>query len=350
MIVGTGVHLTIQPGTVVKFAPGTRIIVEDGGIVDAPATEAKPIILTSITDDVSGDTNLDASQSLPRPGDWNGIVTRGTGEFNDNRFVDVRYTQTEHSGLLSGDERWRGSFVHHVTGDVTVPGGVTLTIEAGAVVKFDAYKGLVVQPGGHLIALGAVAEPIVFTSSRDDTAGGDTNGDGDSTAPQPGDWRWIYVDGADATFDHVEMRYGGGTSSGNWDHTGVIRTTPGATVTLSNSILRDGFYECILAWAGGTVDVTSSVIAGCRPWSELRRRRRRAHHQLHHRRQPHRPAGATAAGGGQQHHHQQQLRCRHRQCPRLAAHAALQRRLVARTASNYVRMTRSDRHQRQYLA
>ena len=78
-------------------------------------------------------------------------------QFNDNPFVDVRYTQTEHSGLLSGDERWRGSFVHHVTGDVTVPSGVTLTIDAGAVVKFDAYKGLIVQPGGHLIALGSVA-------------------------------------------------------------------------------------------------------------------------------------------------------------------------------------------------
>ena len=263
VIVRTGIRLTIQPGTIVKFTPGTRIVVEDGGILDAPATAAAPIILTAVSDDTRGDTNLDGTQSLPRPGDWKGVITRGSGQFNDNRFVDIRYCQSEHSGILSADEMWLGSLVHHVIGDVTVPNGVTLTIGAGAVVKFDAYKGLVLQPGGHLIARGAVTTPIVFTSNRDDTAGGDSNGDGDHTTPQPGDWRWIYVDGAEATFDHVEMRYGGGTESGGWDATGVIRTTLGATITLSNSVIRDGFYECILAWGGGTVTVTSSVIAGC---------------------------------------------------------------------------------------
>jgi len=260
VIVNPGVRLTIQPGTIVKFTPGTRLIVEDGGIVDAPATEVAPIVFTSIADDVSGDTNLDGTQGVPRPGDWNGVVTRGAGQFNDNPFVDVRYTKTEHSGLLSADERWRGSFVHHLTGDVTVPTGVTLTIDAGAVVKFDAFKGIVVQPGGHLVALGTVAEPIVLTSVRDDTAGGDTNSDGDSTVAAPGDWRWIYVDGTDATatFDHVDMRYGGGTSSGSWDQTGMIRTNGSASLTVTNSILHDVLFDGILAW-GGTVDIRSSI-------------------------------------------------------------------------------------------
>ncbi|MBP1684155.1 MAG: repeat-associated core domain protein [Deltaproteobacteria bacterium] len=258
VFVAAGVRLTIAPGTVVKFTPGTRIIVEDGGAVDAPATEAAPIVLTSVTDDVSGDTNLDGSQSLPRPGDWDGITTRGTGTFNDTPFVDLRYTQSNHSGILLGNERWRGSFVHRVTGDVTVPSGVTLTIDAGAVVKFDAYKGLIVQPGGHLVALGSVAERIVFTSIRDDTAGGDTNGDGNTSAPEAGDWRWIYVDGAGATFDHAELRYGGGTSSGNWDQTGMIRTNGAASLTVTNSVLRDAFFDGILAW-GGTAAIRSSI-------------------------------------------------------------------------------------------
>jgi hypothetical protein len=263
VIVGAGVRLTIEPGAIVKFAFGTRIVVEEGGILDAPATEAATIILTSVSDDTRGDTNLDGTQSLPRPGDWKSVVTQGSGQFNRNRFVDIRYSLVAHSGLLSADETWMGALVHHVTGDVTVPNGVTLTIEPGAVVKFDAYKGLILQPGGHLIALGAAAQPIVFTSSVDDTAGGDTNGDGAQTTPQAGNWRWIYVDGAEAIFDHVEMRYGGGTESGSWEGTGVIRTTPGATVTISNSVIRDGFYECILASGSGTVTITSSVIAGC---------------------------------------------------------------------------------------
>ncbi|MFN8626155.1 MAG: RHS repeat-associated core domain-containing protein [Candidatus Binatia bacterium] len=258
VLVAAGVRLTIAPGTVVKFTPGTRMIVEDGGVVDASATEAAPIVLTSVTDDVSGDTNLDGSQSLPRPGDWSGINTRGSGTFNDTPFVELRYTQSNHSGILVGNERWRGTFVHRVTGDVTVPSGTTLTIDAGAVVKFDAYKGIVVQPGGHLVALGSVAERIVFTSIRDDTAGGDTNGDGNTSEPEAGDWRWIYVDAAEATFDHVELRYGGGTSSGNWDQTGMIRTNGAATLTVTSSLLRDTFFDGILAW-GGTVTIENAI-------------------------------------------------------------------------------------------
>jgi hypothetical protein len=263
VIVSDGVHLLIQPGAIVKFAPGTRIIVEDGAVVDAPATETEPIILTSIADDASGDTNLDGAASGPHPGDWGGFVTSGAGQVNDNDFVEIRYAQSTHSGMLSANEQWNGSLVHHVTGDVTIPNGAELTIDAGAVVKFDAHLGIVLQPGGRLVAQGTVAQPIVLTSSRDDTAGGDTNGDGTHTEPQAGDWRWIYVDNAAASFDHVELRYGGGTSSGSWDYTGMIRTTPGAEVTFANSILRDAFFEGVLAWAGGTVTVTGSVIAGC---------------------------------------------------------------------------------------
>ncbi|HQK12690.1 MAG TPA: carboxypeptidase regulatory-like domain-containing protein [Anaerolineae bacterium] len=257
----TGITLTIQAGAVVKFAAGTSLVVEDNAILNAQAVADAPIILTSLADDTAGgDTNLDGNQTLPVPGDWNGLSVQGTGQVNLSPYVVLRYVRLAHSGALAGSETWQATFVHEITGDVTIPSGATLTIQPGAVVKFGSKLGLTVQAGAQLIARGSVAQPVVFTSIRDDAFGGDTNHDGDSTAPAAGDWRWIYVAGQ-ASLDHAILRYGAGTASGNWDTTGVIRTVGGAIVNLSNSLIADAFYEGITAYPGGDVTVSNSIIA-----------------------------------------------------------------------------------------
>jgi hypothetical protein len=254
-----GVTVTVEPGTVVKLLDGTRITVSNGARLDASGAAGTPVIITSLQDDTAGgDTNLDGAASRPLPGNWAGVSLAGSGALGRNEYTEIRYAQASHTGVLAGDQTWDGSWTHLLSGDVTVPNGVTLTIAPGAVVKISGARGITVQAGGGLSAVGTVAQPITFTSVKDDSVGGDTNADGGSSAPAPGDWKRLFLDGGQAVLDHCDIRYGAGPDSVN---DALIRTSGAAQLTLANSRLTDGLYTGVLAW-GGTVTVTNTVIAG----------------------------------------------------------------------------------------
>ncbi len=259
LIVAGGITLFIEPGSIVKFVRNTGITVQDGGTLSAPATLQEPIILTSISDDTAGgDSNLDGDLTRPRPGEWRGLTTEGTGQLLLSEYVEVRYAVTHHSGTLTSNEIWNGTFLHIVPSDLTIPAGLKLTILPGAVVKLGSKVGITVSSGAEISAIGSFAQPVVFTSLVDDSVGGDSNSDADKTQPAAGDWRWIYVDGV-AHFEHARIYYGGGTASGNWDQTGVIRTAGGNTSTTLNAcVVENAFFDGVLAW-GGPVSITNSV-------------------------------------------------------------------------------------------
>ena len=104
------------------------------------------------------------------------------------------------SGTLQEDETWQGTIC--ITGDVTVPEGITLTILSGTQVIFAALQDdqasgedtsrceLIIQ--GSLIAEGEESDLITFTSN--------------SSSPQKNDWRGIIADISGST-EVFRVRY-----------------------------------------------------------------------------------------------------------------------------------------------
>ena len=114
-------------------------------------------------------------------------------------------------GSLPADNAWDDpDIVYWVSSNITVPAGKTLTVSPGQIVKVPfGDRNIIVN--GTLRATGTAANPVVFTSGSDDSAGGDTNNNGPSSGGH-GEWAAIQFNAGSTNnlLDHVEVRFGGG--------------------------------------------------------------------------------------------------------------------------------------------
>ncbi len=139
-------------------------------------------------------------------------------------------TPGPHSGTITADQTWcAADSPHVVSGVVTVAPGVTLTIEAGSVVK---PASITVQ--GHLVAVGTEASPITFTA------------DGSH-------WESLRFTGGSGLLRYVDVLKAG------WNADGVIVTNVGAPgVSFDRCNLGPGNRG--LTIADGVVSITDSKI------------------------------------------------------------------------------------------
>ncbi|MBX2803710.1 MAG: hypothetical protein KTR31_38895 [Myxococcales bacterium] len=260
-----GAMLTVEPGTRLELGGGSRIFVEDNGILHAVGTEGLPVTITS-------------SSSVPAAGDWRYIdikstadaATRfehaiieygggngdagaivGTGSF-DLANVTVRHAPVDALNFRSGrvrqvtDLHVEDAGGHPIVVDLDGPAamdGVTadrvgnptilmeadsalevdaawapqslpyemrgsiglradLTIEAGTDLWMTPGSRILVQTSGKLDLLGTEAEPVIVQSA--------------SSSPLAGDWQHVNFDGdADTSlWQWAVIMHGGGGGHG----------------------------------------------------------------------------------------------------------------------------------------
>lgn len=159
-------------------------------------------------------------------------------------------------GTISTNTTWTAAGAPYwIQGTLKVADGVRLTIEPGVVVKLGnaSNNNATLQIDGQLVARGTAAAPIVFTSAKDDTVAGDTNGDGAATSPAKGDWQNIRLTAGAApqsVIDRASIQYGGYGTGGICAPAAEITVASGASLSVTNSDFRQSKYSGVSVESG----------------------------------------------------------------------------------------------------
>ena len=306
-VVPVGITLTIEAGTIVKVDHNTSDYFTINGTLLVNGTTGQPVIITSDRDDTAGG-DTDNSTISPSRGNWNGLIfapgSTGTlanaevryggdnGDFaavhvdganvsltnvdivlsdwtgisasptDSVGITDVTITESRINGFeiregsFSGANTWDLTSIPYIpTGDLTIPAGASLTLEAGVIVKFNRSPKVSIFVDGTLDINGATNEYVVLTGLYDATAGGSTSTISDR--PNKGAWNSIeYRPGSAGTIDYADIRFGGISGT---DENGAIHVENG-DVAITNSILRDNYKGLTNSGSNPLPTITNSEL------------------------------------------------------------------------------------------
>ncbi len=123
--------------------------------------------------------SIDNSNSFSHPTDnqrrnqYNGIFVETLNELNSA----ISWHETEVPFVIDDNDWW-------------ITSGASLTLGNNVCLKFRPQSAIVMDDTDAIINHDGAG--IIFTSYKDDTCKGDTNGDGSATQPGPDDWLGIY--------------------------------------------------------------------------------------------------------------------------------------------------------------
>jgi hypothetical protein len=155
---------------------------------------------------------------------------------------------------ITSNTTFRPDTVYLINASISISSGVDLIILPKTIVKF-AYQSsnsskTCLSVNGRLIAQGTSDSLICFTSSRDDSYGGDSNHDSTTTQPAPGDWGFIQINNGSCVIEHCVFRYGGykyNNEGGNYYYRNYQLWVNGVNPTVRNCRFQY-YYEYGLYW------------------------------------------------------------------------------------------------------
>lgn len=241
-----------------------------------------------------------AAAMLPACSDKEGCTDSSAVNFDSEADTDngsCLYDAAVKTGTLSADETWTNDRIWVIEGRVVVPNGITLTIEAGTIIKAEEGQdanaaALIVARGGMLLAEGTADAPIIFTTILDNIALGEKVGT-NLTSIDNEKWGGVVILGAapisavagdvetniegipagsgeglfggsnaadnSGILTYVSIRHGGISIGEGNELNGLTLGGVGSGTTISNieiySTLDDGI-ECF----GGTVDLSNVLV------------------------------------------------------------------------------------------